>query len=197
MKFANILKTMLLFMMTAAISIPASSYDVERLDFSRIELSQILFANLDELIVARQQAMLVGSFRFFYNDFMSADKELKKIIFEIENNKFDDVIKMQNLLQLKYFGLELRSLKYIFLKHASAVIEQAKQEGAIQSAPKALAITEKIFRDTETFIIASFDDVENINMRVDETENSANKLLKIVKDSKAKAILNNRPLPMP
>lgn len=149
------------------------------------EFALVSKKNLEEVVIARKQAIVAGAPKYMSEDFKDADKELRKVTLDIEKNKFKKVINKRSSLQLTYLELELRSIKYANLSTSRSTINNAIKEGAKKFAPRSLAIAEKNFQDFDSYITANRHDVNQIRSRYDNMKEMADHLLKITRESKA------------
>ena len=149
------------------------------------EFSRLSHANIEEVIVARQQAISAGAPGLLASDFRKADETLIAATSRIEENELKTASENRSALQLKYLDLELRSIKQSRLGGARATITQAVKEGAKDLSPRTLAIAEKSIQDTDAFITGNRHDTARITERADESRKSAEHVLKIARDSKA------------
>lgn len=147
--------------------------------------AKISHTNLEEVIIARQQAVDVKAPTYFDKAFRKTDAKLVDITEDIEKNDINSALKNRNVLQAEYMGLELQAIKRINLGPAQAKIDQAKKEGAPKFAPRSLAMANKSLQDFDAYITANRHESVEIARRAQETQTSADHLLKITMDSKA------------
>lgn len=135
--------------------------------------------NMGDVVAARQSALRANAPAYFGNDFKKTDNDLVRVTKAIEKNKLSGVAKSRAELQAKYLELELKAIKENNLKESRETITMAKQEGAKTYAPRTLAIAEKSYLDTESYITVNRHNNREINLRAKETLDAANHVLKI------------------
>lgn len=86
---------------------------------------------------------------------------------------------------MAYLDIELQSIKAARLGPSTAMIGQARKEGAAEFAPRMLAIAEKSVLDTDAFITANRHNTAQVEARSMETLKNAEHVLKITRDSKS------------
>lgn len=148
------------------------------------EFAILAQSNLDEVIQARQQAIMAGAGKYFKRDFESAEDQLVDITQDIEDNDLDSALKNKSKLQLIYLDLELRSIKQASLREPRATIASSLKEGGKEFAPRTLAVAMKSVQDTDSYITANRHDVEGIRMRSMDAQTKAEHLLKITRESR-------------
>jgi OmpA-OmpF porin, OOP family len=148
------------------------------------EFSKISRDNLEDVVVARQQAITAGAREMRAKEFSEVDEELVDVTLDIEKNDLGHAAKKRSSLQLTYLDLELQAIKQSRIGQARDTINLAIKEGAKKFAPRTLAIAEKSFTDTEAFITGHRHDDVQIIQRSTETMKRASHLLKITHDSK-------------
>ena len=149
------------------------------------EFATLAHANIEDVIIARQDAIKAGAPGYFSADFMNADKNLKAVTAEIEKNDLKDAASNRSNLQASYLDLELKSTKEAYLGKSQATIALAIKEGAKDYAPRSLAIAQKSEIDSEAFITANRHDSEQLTARSTETRTAADHLLKITRSSRS------------
>ncbi|OFZ81954.1 MAG: hypothetical protein A2583_09205 [Bdellovibrionales bacterium RIFOXYD1_FULL_53_11] len=149
------------------------------------EFAKLSTVNLEEVVIARKQAIASGANNFFPADLQKTDNSLKEVTSDIEKNELKSAKANRSTLQLKYLDLELQSIKTTMLGQARTTIAQAIKEGAKDFAPRSLAIAEKKLKDTDAFITANRHDSGQIFISSNNSRLSADHLLKITRDSKA------------
>lgn len=147
--------------------------------------AQVAHANIEQVIVARKDAVDAGAPGFFSWDFKKADHDLIEMTSDIEKNKLANATENKTELQLKYLDLELKSIKHARLGRARDTISLATKEGAKEFAPRSLAIAEKSVQDTDAFITANRHDTAQVNLRSAESTKKADHLIKITRNSKS------------
>ncbi len=141
--------------------------------------------NMEEVAAARTAAVKADAPRLFPDDFKDADKNLRNLTSEIEDNDLGGVAKNRAKLQAAYLEVELKAIKKANLGAAIDTIAVAKKEGAKDYAKQSLAIAEKSVTDAEAFIIANRHQTDAIKSRSDNAMVAANHALKITRASKA------------
>lgn len=148
------------------------------------EFAKIAQSNLEDVILARRQAIKAGARQMRAKEFAKIDDDLVDVTKDIEKNDLRDAAKMRSTLQLTYLDLELQSIKQGHIGPARDTINLAVKEGAKNFAPRMLAVAEKSFTDTEAYITGNRHDESQINARSIETMKRAQHLLKITRDSR-------------
>lgn len=141
--------------------------------------------NIEDVIIAREQAISAKAPSLFTSDFKKADEELKEVTRDIENNNLKSAAAKRSFLQLAYLDLELKSIKHEKLDYAQKIVAQSVKEGAEDFAPQSLAIANKSILDADAFITANRHDVTNVNQRARDADIKAEHLLKITRDAKS------------
>jgi outer membrane protein OmpA-like peptidoglycan-associated protein len=147
------------------------------------EVAELSRTNIEEVVVARQEAISAGAPGLFSSDFRKADSKLKDATADFENDNIKGGTKDRADLQSSYLSLELRAIKHQNLNHAKETITKSIDDGAKKMAPQSLAIAEKNFKDTDAFITANRHENNEISKRTLVTNQSAEHLLKITHDS--------------
>ena len=154
------------------------------------EVEALSRTNMEEVVIARQQAITAGAPVFFPSDFKKADDDLRDVTTDLEKNNIKSVAKNREVLQASYMKLELRAIKRANMGYAQKTISQAIKEDAKKYAPQTLAIAEKKYKDTDAYITANRHEPEEIKTRTDLLNQSVDHLLKITHDSvKTKKVL--------
>lgn len=135
------------------------------------------YTNMEEVVVARQQALAIGADTLFPQDFKEADSHLQAVTSDIEKNRTDGVAKKRSELRTEFAELELRAMKARSLGKAKDLIKQATEIGAKEYAPQSLAIAQKSYDDTEAYITANPHNATEIQARAAESTAKANHLL--------------------
>ncbi|RPJ70491.1 MAG: hypothetical protein EHM20_15405, partial [Alphaproteobacteria bacterium] len=135
--------------------------------------------NAGDVVAAREAALKVNAHEYFGREFKKADNDFSKLTRAIEKNKLTKVTKSRTKLQEKYLNLELKAIKEKNLKESREIIALAKKEDAKKFAPRTLAIAERSFLDTESYITANRHDTGDIELRAKKTRDAANHVLKI------------------
>lgn len=148
-----------------------------------VSLSQVSHANIEDVISARRQAIAAGAPKHYDKEFMTADRQLRKVTLDLEQNDLDSAAKNHTQLQGAYLDLELLSIKKENLHVANELIEQAIGEGAKRLAPRSLAIAVKNYKDTEAYITANRHDSQ-VQVKSQESTALATHLLKITRSAK-------------
>ncbi len=149
------------------------------------EFTQLAHINIEDVVIARQQALTAGAPELFAKDFRKADDSLIDVTSDIEKNELKEAVANRSPLQLRYLALELQAIKQAKLGPSREIIANAKKEGAKDFAPRSLAIAEKSVSDTDAFITGNRHDTAEITARTVKTRSSAEHLLKITRDSKS------------
>jgi len=149
-----------------------------------LSVADLAHANIDDVIIARKQAIVAGSPKRFDKEFAAADKNLSGVTKSLEKNDLSPATKDRSSLQNQYLVLELNTIKATNLQDARGLIDQSIAEGAKSSAPRSLAIAEKSYKDAEAYITANRHNSE-VKIHADDALASANHLLKITRASKS------------
>jgi outer membrane protein OmpA-like peptidoglycan-associated protein len=139
--------------------------------------------NMEEVVIARQRAIAAGAPAFFPTAFQKADDHLRAVTVDLEKNNFKSLLKNRESLQALYMQLELTAIKQEKLGFAKKSIKEAVKNDAKKYAPQTLAIAEKNYKDTEAFITANRQDMEEVNTRTALLNQSVDRLLKITQAS--------------
>lgn len=148
-------------------------------------IADISRANMEDVVAARQAAIIAGAAQTVPDQFSRADENLRALTSRIEENDLSEVSASRPVLQAEFLDVELQAIKLSNLGFARATIAQAKKEGADDYAKRSLAIAEKKSVDTEAFITANRHNTIAVKLRSEDTVNAANHLLKITRASKA------------
>lgn len=148
------------------------------------EFARLAHANIEDVIVARNDALSANAPRLFGDDFKSADDSLRDVTSDIEKNNISSAKENRAALQLRYLDLELRSIKQTQLGQARETIKQATKEGAKEYAPRSLSQAEKSVQDADAYITANRHDSGQLAIKSGEARKSADHLLKITRTSK-------------
>ena len=130
-----------------------------------LAVATVAHANIEDVIVARQQAITAGAPSMRGKDFRDADDRLRDLSKNIENNELSEAAEKRSKLQLTYLDLELQSIKQARLGQARNTIAQAIKDGAKEFAPRTLAIAEKSVQDTDAYITANRHETDEISSR--------------------------------
>ena len=149
------------------------------------EFAQTARSNLEDVVVARGDAIKAGAPGYATAEFRDADQNLKDVTSDIEKNDLRAAATNRSNLQAAYLALELKSIKETCLGQSRETIALAIQEGAKDFAPRSLAIALKSATDTDAFINANRHDSEQLIIRTNNTMEAANHLLKITRNSKS------------
>ncbi len=141
--------------------------------------------NLEDVTLARRDAIASGAPALFPNDFSKADRTLVRATADLEENDTSNAIEHRSELQASYMDLELRGIKENSLSSSRLTVNDAIAEGAKEFAPRSLAIAQKSLLDTEAFITANRHAKGIIATRSEETRLLAEHLLKITRDSRS------------
>lgn len=150
--------------------------------------AKVSHTNMEDVVVARQQAIDAGAPSVLNNDFQDADDHLVYITRAIEKNDLEGVAKNRKKLQASYLDLELKSIKQNSLGQALETITQARKEDAQDYAPRSLALAEKSAKDAEAYIIANRHETKKVAALANEARTHANHLLKITRDAKSSIV---------
>lgn len=144
--------------------------------------ARISHENIEDVVVARQQAVLAGAPVFFPYDFQKSDELLQKVTSELEYNNTQDVDKNRASLQTSYSDLELRSIKHQNLAEARLKLIQAIKDGAKIYAPEKYKMALRNYRETLEYITEHRHDVDQIKTRALAVNESADQLLQTTHD---------------
>ena len=147
------------------------------------EVASLSRTNMEEVVMARQEAISAGAPEFFNTEFKKADNKLKDATVEFEKNNIKSATKNRANLQSGYLALELQAIKYENLNHAKQIIAKSIEDGAEKMAPQSLEIAKKNLKDTDAYITANRHENEQIKTRAMAVNKSAEHLLKITHDS--------------
>jgi outer membrane protein OmpA-like peptidoglycan-associated protein len=148
------------------------------------EVAALSHTNMEEVVIARQQAIASGAPWSFASDFDKADSTLRNVTADIEKNNMKSAEKNRSKLQASYLDLELQGIKKQHLGSAKLKIKKAIDEGAEKMAPQTLAVAEKNYKDTDAYVTANRHELGEIKYRAQVVNASADHLLKITEDSK-------------
>lgn len=149
------------------------------------DFAQVSQTNMEDVVVARQQAITAGAVQYMPSDFSNADENLRLVTSDVEDNDLTGMEKNRGRLQSAYLDLELEAIKSNYLKRTQETIQLALKEGAREFAPRSLALAEKKAKDTDAFINANRHDTPKLKARADEARADADHVLKITRDAKA------------
>jgi OmpA-OmpF porin, OOP family len=149
------------------------------------EFARLSHNNIEDVIVARGEAITAGAPTHLTDEFSAADQALKEVTSAIEKNDLEEAIENRSALQLAYLDLELRAIKHERLNGPRKTIERAIKDGAKEFAPRSLAIAEKSVVDTDAYITANRHEFNEITVQSNATRASADHLLKITNDAKS------------
>ncbi len=147
------------------------------------DIASLSHNNMEEVVIARQEAISAGAPNFFSSEFKIEDNKLKDATVEFEKNNIKSATKDRANLQAGYLALELQAIKYKNLNHAKQTIAKSIEDGAEKMAPQSLEIAKKNLKDTDAYITANRHENEQINTRAMAVNKSAEHLLKITHDS--------------
>lgn len=142
-------------------------------------------SNLNEVMIARKSALNAHARDKFKIDFQKADNDLIDVTEDLENNETKSAIENKNQLQLVYLELELRAIKHNKLSLSKGVIEKARDEGALEFAPRTLSVAEKSYQETDAFITANRHNDNLINLKAVQTKKAADHALRITRQAKS------------
>lgn len=140
--------------------------------------------SIEEVALARKQAIDANARVLFTSDFKRADDDLKDVTADLEEGQDSSAKKSRSDLQKTYLDLELRSIKRANLGQAKETIDLAKKEGAKQHAPMTLARVEKNAEDVEAYITGNRHSAGEITAKANEVRANADHLLKITREAK-------------
>jgi outer membrane protein OmpA-like peptidoglycan-associated protein len=148
------------------------------------EVSSISTNKMEEVVLARKEAIASGAQWSFANEFEIADSQLRNVTSDVEKSNLKSIDKNRVKLHSNYLNLELKGIKKVSLGDARIKIKKAIDEDAKAMAPQSLAIAEKSLTDTDAFITANRHDTREIGLRSQLVNNNADHLLKITEESK-------------
>jgi len=149
------------------------------------QTAQVAHSSMEEVVVARRQAIAAGAPSFYTKEFNEVDEDLVSVTRDVEKNKLTSADKNRAELQRKYLAVELLAIKNASLGPARNAVAIAIKEGAKNYAPRTLAIAEKSLKDADAFITANRHDTANVKERSNTAIASANHVLKITRNAKA------------
>lgn len=132
-------------------------------------VAEVARNNIEEVIKAREAAVVAGAPTYFSEKFEDADDDMADLTRDIEKNKLSSVPKERAELLQQYLDLELMAIKEKNLKDSREGIKTAKKEKAEKYAPRTLAIAQKNYADTEAYITANRHNTAAIQTRASET----------------------------
>lgn len=145
----------------------------------------IAHTNIEDVILARRDAISAGAPGFFASEFTQADRSLIRVTEDLEENETANAIEHRSELQASYMNLELLAIKQNALSGSRTTVGDAIAEGAKDYAPRSLAIAQKSLTDTDAFITANRHAQSAIATKSEETRLLAEHLLKITRDSRS------------
>jgi OmpA-OmpF porin, OOP family len=148
------------------------------------EFAKLSRTNLEEVAVARQEAVVANAPKLLKADFDRADEDLRAVTSDIEKNDLNKAKAKRTALQLTYLDLELKAIKQTRLGTSRDTIGQAEQEGAKDFAPRTLAVAIKSVQDTDAYITGNRHNESEIATRSEATRKATDHLLKITRNSK-------------
>ncbi len=148
------------------------------------EYSTLTQHTMEDVVVARQQALDAKTPNYFPGDLAKVDEALTDVTRDIEEHKMKGASKHRARLQEAYLDLELRSIKFANTEPALRKINEATKNGAEKYAPDTLATAWKTYKDTDAFITGNRHDTFQISVRARKLNESADHVLKITQDSK-------------
>ena len=149
------------------------------------KFAQISYVNMEDVVIARQAALTAGANKLFPDDFKKADKNLRSVTTDVEENKLGAIAENRPILQQEYRDVELKAIKKNNLGPAHEAIALAKREGAATHAKQSLAIAELAVNNADAFITAYRNNTAAIQARSADALEKANHLVKITRSSKA------------
>jgi len=149
------------------------------------KFAQIAHANMEDVVIARHAALTAGAHKLFPDDFKKADKNLRAVTTEIEENELGAIAENRFALQKEYRDVELVAIKKNNLGPAHEAIALAIKEGASTHAKQSLAIAELTVNNADAFITANRNNTYAIKARSADALEKANHLVKITRSSKA------------
>lgn len=135
-------------------------------------------------IQARKDALQANSIRYFPAETSKADQQFKKLGDQIEENDTSGAESHRAALEAEYRDVELKSIKKEKLGPAQASIEEAVKEGAKKLTPQTLAWANQHLADDEKTIETQRHNPTEINRASEDATESANRLVKMVRDAK-------------
>jgi outer membrane protein OmpA-like peptidoglycan-associated protein len=150
-----------------------------------LNFATVAHQNIDDVLIARSAAIDAKGPSLKAKEFEAADEKLRDVTSDIEENNLKSAAKNRSALQMAYLDIELQSIKAARLGPSTAMIGQARKEGAAEFAPRMLAIAEKSVLDTDAFITANRHNTAQVEARSMETLKNAEHVLKITRDSKS------------
>ena len=148
------------------------------------EFSKIAKDSMKEVVEARRLALKEGAKDTFAPEFKDADRDLKDVTAEVEDNKTGDVGERRTAILAKYLDLELKSIRRTALNTAEGKVNKAKKDNAEDWAPQSLALAEKSIKDADNFIISDRHETAKIKVLSDKAMADADKLILINKEAR-------------
>ncbi len=144
---------------------------------------------LQDVLIARDNAIKQGAKKYFSTDLGEIDKEVKAKTYKNETRKFNLNEVKENFLA-SYLNLELRSIKKRHLAESEFYINKAINNGARELAPRTLLGVNKKLEDTEYFISQNRYNEKEIEKKSFELLTSARELAEVTELSKELSTLS-------
>lgn len=137
---------------------------------------------MDDVVIARQQALNAGAQVFFTDDFQKADEQMVKISADLENKNTTNAQKNRASLKNTYSALELRSVRHQNLAQAGLTVLQAVKDGAKVYAPEKLKLVLNNYREATNYINQHPHNTDEIKSRSLVVSDGAKELLQTTHD---------------
>ena len=149
-------------------------------DFTRIGQD-----TLPSVLQAREDAIKAKAPDIVGNDFRAADKELRRVGADIEDNDKVPALKKRGKIESDYRSAEFNALKRSYLGQVMTTKELAEKEGASQYASKTLSAFNNKLKESDEYISGHRQDKTGLaNLQLVMTAD-ADHLLKVTRESKA------------
>jgi OmpA-OmpF porin, OOP family len=153
-------------------------------------VSEVSSSLLKGPVQAREDALAAKANRYFAKEFSQADKDLKTLTMQIENNNTSNAAKNSDEFTARYREIELNSIKEEKLGQAKAKLDEAIKEGAAKLTPETLAWAKKQISMDESMIVADRHNDVEVNKASKDAIASSERLLKMVRTAKSSSVKN-------
>jgi outer membrane protein OmpA-like peptidoglycan-associated protein len=145
------------------------------------KIANIAHSNIEDVLVARRQAINAGAPVFFPNNFQKIDNLLKNITLGLENDNSERSPENRTTLKEIYLELELDAVKHVYLSRSRETIVKAINDGAKTLAPESLAIAVKNFRETFAYITEHRHDLNQITKLSQTVSQNADQVMQLTR----------------
>ena len=140
---------------------------------------------LPGVLQAREDAIKAKAPDVAGDDFRAADKELRAVSADIEDNDKVAALKKRGKIEGNYRSAEFTALKRTYLGQAMSTKELAEKEGASQYASKTLSAFNGKVRENDEYISSHRQDKAGLAHLQAVMTTDADHLLKVTRESKA------------